>query len=155
MKINFPDYVNSLGTERYRAIIIHHSSYRELEKFARSAEKKLGGYNFNLLEYFKKHPEIQVDEFDVEELETLLIRISKGKQIIYINQSNFLLDTWSNKEKETFYGLIDKTWSSYVQGKEAILVFFIQTYEDLMGINIKDTKSNSRIHTLSSFINIE
>ncbi len=57
MKINFSEYIKYLGTERFRAIIIHNSSYRELKKFSKSAERKLGGYYFDLLYHFKNHPE--------------------------------------------------------------------------------------------------
>ncbi len=98
---------------------------------------------------------IPVDEFDVEELENLLIEFSKGKSVVYVDRVNFLLDTWSMNQKEAFYGLIDKTWNSYFSGKEPILAFFIQTYEDLLHLKINDTKNDSRIHPLSSFKNIE
>ena len=151
MKNDFGKYIESLGTQKYRSIIIHHNSFSAMEQFAQSAAKKYGGKYYDLLGYFKDNPKIVVDVFDVEELEILLKRLSRGHYFLCIDKINFLLDTWSGDEKTAFYGLIKNVWNSFYKDTEATLVFFIQTFDELEQQKISDSSGNSRIHLLSSF----
>jgi len=151
MKKDFGKYINFLGTQKYRSIIIHHNSFSAMEQFAQSAAKKYGGNYCDLLDYFKDKPKIAVDVFDVEELEILLKRLSRGHYFLCIDKINFLLDTWSGDEKTAFYGLIENVWNSFYKGTEATLVFFIHTFDELKQQKITDSSGNSRIHLLSSF----
>ena len=151
MKKDFGKYIESLGTEKYRSIIIHHNSFSAMEQFAKSAAKKYGGQYCDLLGYFKDHPEISIDVFDVEELEILLKKLSAVHSFLCIDKINFLLDTWSGDEKTSFYGFIRNVWNSFYKDTQATLVFFIYTYEELKQPKITDSSGNSRIHLLSSF----
>jgi len=151
MKKDFGKYIESLGTQKYRSIIIHHNSLSAMEQFAQFAANKHGGKYIDLLDYFKDNPEFSVDVFDVEELEILLKRLSYGHSFLCIDKINFLLDTWSRDEKTAFYGLIKNVWNSFYKDTEATLIFFIHTFDELEQQKITDSSSNSRIHLLSSF----
>ncbi|MFC1533225.1 hypothetical protein ACFL7M_07670 [Thermodesulfobacteriota bacterium] len=151
MKKDFGKHIESLGTEKYRSIIIHHDSFSAMKYFAQSATDKYGGKYWDLLDYFKDNPEISVDVFDVEELEILMKKLSSGHPFLCIDKINFLLDTWSRDEKTSFYGLIRNVWNSFYKDSQATLVFFIHTFEELEQQKITDSSGNSRIHLLSSF----
>lgn len=155
MKQDFGEYIKSLGTEKFRSIIVHHDSFRALEQFAQSAVEKCGGRYCDLLAYFKDNSDISVDVFDVLKLEILLKNVSFGQPFLYVDKVNFLLDTWSGKEKTSFYGLIKNVWNSFYQDTKATLIFFIQTYDELEQLNIVDSHDKSRVHSLSSFKAIE
>lgn len=151
MKKDFGEYIKSLGTQKYRSIIIHHNSFSAMEQFAQSAANKYGGEYIDLLGYFKDNSQIAIDVFDVEELEILLKRLSLGNPFLCIDKINFLIDTWSGGEKTVFYGLIRNVWNSFYKHTKATLVFFIHTFDELEQQKIADSSGNSRIHLLSSF----
>ena len=116
-----------------------------------AAAKKYGGGYCDLLTHFKNNPDIHVDAFDVEDLSDLLKALCAGKNFLCVDKINFLLDTWSNNEKNAFYSLIRNGWNSFFPHTRATLVFFIQSYDEIKEQHIKDTHERSRIRLLSYF----
>ena len=142
---DFGEYIKSLGTEKFRSIVVHHGSYKTLGKFAKAAAEKLSGQYFDVMDYFENNPEMAIDTFDVEELTILLKEFSAGQTFLYIDKINFLLDSWLKSDKNAFYGLIKNGWNSYYRDTNATLVFFIQTYDEL-----KQQKSQILVITAAS-----
>ena len=153
MKIDFGKYLEFLGTEKYRSIVIHNISSKSLSQFAQQAAVKYNGVYFDLLYHFRNHKKLakQVDVFGVAELVALLTKKSKDQSLVVVDKTDFLLDTWQKKEKNAFYRLIKNQWNSFLKGREAIIVFCLLTNDDLEDLKIFDTKKNSRVHQLSNF----
>ena len=150
--------VDSLGRERYRSIIIHAPPEMgpRCSNFGKRLAERSGGQYVDLLDYFIQHPELseQIDRYGLERLTTLIMDIFNGEPLLVIDRADFLLDTWRKKERMAFYRLIEKQWDSYMRGREAILVFGLQTSVEIEALSDSRSWAGERIFSLSDLDDI-
>ena len=129
MKIDFSQYLDLLGKEKFRSIIIYSDSYDALSQFALKAVRKYNGKLLDILDYFKKNKELasKLDIFDIEKLISLLKEVSATESFLFIYKIDFILDTWHKKEKDAFYRMIRNQWNSFFDDMKATLIFLSET----------------------------
>lgn len=153
MILNIEQYIQSLRSERYRSVIIHHNDQAALRKFFMDSADKVNGLYLDLLKHFIDNSELSktLDSFSVTNLKGLLEKISKGYPVVFISDVNFLIDTWGNQEKNDFITFIAKQWNSFYPTNAATLVFGLQTDHWFLQVELFDNKGNSKIHKLNDF----
>ena len=156
MKIDFSQYLDLLGKEKFRSIIIYSDSYDALSQFALKAVSKYNGKLLNILDYFKNNKELasELDIFDIEKLIRLLKEISTTESFLFIYKIDFILDTWQKKEKDAFYRMVRNQWNSFFADMKATLIFLLHTSDEINDIEILDSSGKPRIHSLSDFKSI-
>ncbi len=146
-------FIQSLGSEKYRSIIIHASPNKSavLSEFAQNLSKAANGDYLDLLDYFYDHADLasKIDQFNPEKLKNLLIEKSSGVNLLVIDRMDFLLDSWRKEERQAFYRMVKRQWNSFLEDYRAILVFCLQTSTELSNLTITDTQGNTRILALS------
>jgi hypothetical protein len=153
MGVDLLNYINVLGQEKFRAIILHAppAKSQELSKFAGRLLYHKGGSAIDLLIYFQEDPQLAsgIDRFGPEQLKTLLIEQSKGKDLLVIDRPDFLLDTWRKEERLAFYRMVKQQWNSFLENTRATLVFCLQSSLEIEDLNITDTRGRSRVLALA------
>lgn len=153
MKRDFGLYLDYLGKERFRAVIIHNDKISTLSQFARKAAETFKGKYIDLLEHFKTNAELAktIDVFSLEKLVDFLEKESKDQSFLIIDKIDFLLDTWQKTEGVAFYRMIRNQWDSYKNSMKSILIFSMHSSEETADLKIRDSQDNARIHPLSNF----
>ena len=109
------------------------------------------GAALDLLAYFQDNPELAtaIDRFGPEQLRTLLVEQSPGKNLLIVDRMDFLLDTWRKEERQAFYRMVTQQWNSFLDNTRATLVFCLQSSSELEDLRITDTRGCSRVLALS------
>jgi hypothetical protein len=158
MGLNLLNYLEFLGQEKFRAIILHAPPDKspELSKYANRLLSNKGGAGLDLLAYFQENPQLasDIDRFGTEQLKTLLVEHSKGKDLLVIDRLDFLLDTWRKEERMAFYRMIKQQWNSFLENTRATLVFCLHSSPEIHELKISDTRDHSRVLALSELIAI-
>ena len=153
--MEFPKYINHLGQEKFRSVIIHAppEQAKVLSQFASHIPAYTGGSYLDMLKLFSNDPELcaRVDRFNPESLKVLLQDYSAGKPVLVVDRLDFLLDTWRKRERQAFYRMISKQWNSFIPTMGATLVFCLQSSTELTSQRITDSHGKTRIHHLSAF----
>ena len=157
MKKDFGLYLEYLGRERFRSIIIHNDKLGSLSQFAVMSAKAFKGKYINLIEYFKNHSELaqSIDTFSFQDLFILLQNESQGESLLIVDNANFLLDTWQRNKREAFHRMVKNQWDSYKDSMKTILVFCLHSSEEIVNLKTLDSQGNERINPLSSFKSID
>ena len=146
-------YIKSLGSEKYRSIIIHASPDKSavLSGFAHDLSRASDGELLDLLNYFYDHADLasEIDQFTPEKLKNLLIEKSSSIDLLIVDRMDFLLDTWRKEEHRAFYRMIKHQWNSFLEDYRATLVFCLQTSTEIRNLTITDTHGNTRVLSLS------
>lgn len=153
MKIDFSQYLDLLGKEKFRSIIIYSDSYDALGQFALKAVRKYNAKLLDILDYFKKNKELasKLDIFDIEKLIILMKEVSATESFLLIHKIDFILDSWQKKEIDAFHRMIRNQWNSFFDDMKATLIFFLHTSDEITDIEILDSYGKTRIHFLSDF----
>ncbi|HLO18440.1 MAG TPA: hypothetical protein VK206_26645 [Anaerolineales bacterium] len=151
-------YLEYLDQMRYRAIILHTSPEKgnAATRFAQSLCRKANGKYLDLLGLFIHEDELRekIDSFNPEKFRALLIEQSKGVDLLCVDRSDFLLDTWRREERKNFYHMIKDQWDAYKDGTTARLIVILQTSSELEQQKIMDSQDQSRVLRLSDFNDI-
>ena len=146
-------YIKSLGSEKYRSIIIHASPDKSavLSEFASNLARATEGEFVDLLNYFYDHADLasKIDQFNPEKLKNLLKEKSSGTDLLIVDHLDFLLDTWRKEERRAFFRMIKRQWNSFLEEYRATLVFCLQTTTEIRNLTIIDTHGNTRVLSLS------
>jgi len=158
MGVNLLDYLELLGQEKFRAIILHAPPEKssELSSFAIRLMSHRDSTYLDLLQYFQEKIELasEIDRFGPEQLKLLLVERSSGKDLLVIDRLDFLLDTWRKEERQAFYRMVKQQWNSFLEKTSATLVFCLQSSSEIEDLNIKDARGHSRVLALSEFKDI-
>ena len=153
MGLNLLDYLELLGQEKFRAIILHAPPNKspELSKLARKLLNHKNSVFLDLMEYFQHNIEVSsaIDRFGLEQLKVLLIEQSRGKDLLVIDRMDFLLDTWRKEDRLAFYRMIKQQWNSFQDSTRATLVFCLQSSLEISDLLIIDTRGRSCVLALS------
>lgn len=155
MGIDIIDYLDYLGQERYRAVIIHTIPEKStaLTAFSLKLCEKASGKYLDLLDMFISDDNLntQIDNFDPEEFRNLLIKESSSETLLVVDRVDFLLDTWRKMERKQFFRLMENQWDSFKENMKAKLIINMQTTQEIGSIKINDSQGESRIFKLSNF----
>ncbi len=151
MKIE--DFYNSLKDQRYLSIIIHSKPNSGLSEFARKASGLLNAKYFDLYEYFLNKPELSedIDGFSEESLMDLLHKKSKDVKLLFVDNIDFLLDTWTKEEMKSFLNRFNNQWDTWKSSNRAGLFVFMETDEILKNTELKFQNGENKIYKLSEF----
>lgn len=153
MGVDLLDYLNLLGQEKFRAIILHAPPAKspELSNYANRLLSHKRGAGLDLLAYFQEDPQLasDIDRFGPEQLKGLLVESSKGKDLLVIDRLDFLMDTWRKDERLAFYRMVKQQWNSFLENTRATLVFCLQSSSEIEDLNITDTRDRSRVLALA------
>lgn len=146
-------FIKSLGSEKYRAIVIHASPQKSafLTEYAIKLSKATGGEYLDLLEFFYDHSDLasNIDQLSPEKFKYFLMEKTNRIDLLIINRMDFLLDTWRKEERRAFYRMIKHQWNSFLEDYRATLVFCLQTSTEIRNLEITDTHGNTRVLSLS------
>jgi hypothetical protein len=155
MGIDIHDYLTKLGQEKFRSIIIHAKPQSEtpLRQYAYQIHNKIGGGYFDALEYFIADQQLasEIDRFNPDQFKALLQDKSQGHKIFIVDRADFLLDTWRKTERQAFYRMIQMQWNSFLEDMGAVLIFCLQTTDEIEALKINDSHGVSRVHRLEAF----
>ena len=153
MGVNLLEYLELLGQEKFRAIILHAPPEKspELSKFADKLMKHKNIAALDLLADFQNDPLLSsdIDRFGPEQLRTLLVEQSGKKNLLIVDRLDFLLDTWRKEERQAFYRMVKQQWNSFLENTRTTLVFCLQSSSELENLRITDTRGRSRVLALS------
>lgn len=153
MGIDLLDYLELLGQEKFRAIILHAPPDKSLElsKFVSRILSHKDGADLDILAFFQADPQLasDIDRFGPEQLKALLVDMSRGKDLLVIDHLDFLLDTWRKDERLAFYRMVKQQWNSFLENTRATLVFCLQSSSEVEDLNITDTRGHSRVLALA------
>lgn len=153
MGVDLLDYLDVLGREKFRTIILHTPPDKSLElsKFTSRLLRHKGGEAFDLLAFFQKDPTLasNIDRFGPEQFKVMLVKQSEGKELLVIDRLDFLLDTWRKEERLAFYRMVKQQWNSFLESTRATLVFCLQSSSEIHDLNITDTRGHSRVLALA------
>jgi hypothetical protein len=153
MIIDFSDYLEYLGSQKFRSIIICSENPSSLSKFVKKASKRYKGKYIDLLELFRDSEDLSknIDIFGVEDLLSMLLVESNGQSFLIIDRIDFLLDTWQKEAKVAFFRMVENQWNSFQESMKAILIFCLHSPDGAEDLKILDSQGKSRIHMLSNF----
>lgn len=158
MAIDVFSYLQELEQERYRAVIIHAlpAMGQTLTAFCQKFSAYLGGKYMDLLDFFIQSPHLSesIDRFNPDKLRELLIQQGQNTSLLVVDRVDFLVDTWRKTERQNFYRLVANQWDGYKEGMKARLVFCLQTSSEIEGLNIQDSRAQSRILRFGDFNDI-
>jgi hypothetical protein len=158
MSIDVYAYLDQIGQQRYRAVILHTSPDKSsmLTQYSRKLCEKTNGKYIDLLAWFINNPNYshELSSFSPEKFRDFLIEQGRGISLLNIDRVDFLLDTWRKKQMNDFYRLIENQWDGYKDTMKAKLIINLQTSSELEALTILDSQGNSRIRELSEFSDI-
>jgi len=155
MPFDIFEYFTHLDQERFRAVIFHAKPKKgpAITQFAKRACEQADGKYLDLLDYFMNDQALsaKIDRFGPENFRSLLIELSKGTNLLFVDKSDFVLDTWRRRERQDFFRMVTNQWDGYREGMKAKILIALQTSQEIMSLRILDSQGQSRVLQLSDF----
>ena len=100
--------------EQYRTVMILGPANCGKTRFAKLLAEKINAKYIDLLEIFVDDENLSksIDTFDVFSLKKYLLKLATEEPVIIVDNIDFLVNTWSDREKGEFLNLIDKLRSN-------------------------------------------
>ena len=158
MSLDVFAYLEQLSHERYRTMILHAAPDKglALTRFVQRIAERNGGKYFDLLEYFVQSAQLssRIDSYRLENLKDLLIDQSRGARLLILDRPDFLLDTWTPPERQSFFRLLANQWDGFRDTTRSILLIAMQTSIEMQQVSLLDAQGQSRIFQLDDFNDI-
>lgn len=144
-------YLDSLRNEKFRSVIIYHTSQAELNSFLKKLAEKISAKHINLLSLFNEDQELcsQLDRYSVSDLNQLIQKHTINEEQTVITDIGFLWDTWDTEERKIFISFVRNQWNSYYKETHSGLIFGLPEESILKENIINDNKGESRILSLN------
>lgn len=143
------------ATEQYRTLMVMGPANCGKTKFAKLVAEKLGNAKYvDMLQLFVNDEELSksVDTFEVSRLKKYLLALKADEPVIIIDNIDFIVNTWSEREKGEFLNFVDKLRNNETK---KTFVFFIQE-EDVFGSKlIINSRKENRILRFNRLANIK
>lgn len=149
--IDLKELINRQKSERYRSLLILAEPFQNKAQKAQRLARKIDGQYFNMLRYFENSVELctRIDRFRLNDLEELLLTHSFSKEIVVVDELDFLLDTWADRKREGFVNLLMARRLDTFERGANLFVFFALDDPHLRQNEIKNTRNDARIRKLS------
>ena len=155
MPLDAFEYFNHLDQERFRAVILHATPEKgpSVTRFAQRACEQADGKYLDLLDLFVNDQTLsaKIDRFGPDNFRSLLIELSKGTDLLFVDQADFVLDTWRRRERQRFFRMITNQWDGYREGMATKILISLQTSQEVNSLQILDSQGQSRVLQLSDF----
>jgi adenosyl cobinamide kinase/adenosyl cobinamide phosphate guanylyltransferase len=140
--------------EQYRAVLVLGSPNSGKTKFAKLLAEKSKAKYIDLLDVFlnNKNMSDNIDTFGVSSLKKYLLNLPADEAIIIVDNVDFLLNTWSDREKGEFLNIVEKLRSNETK---KTFCFFAQISRTLSSKQIYNSQNNSRILTMNHIAHIK
>lgn len=144
-------YLDSLRNEKFRSIIIYHTSQAELNSFLKKLAEKISAKHIDLLSLFTEDQELcnQLDRYSVSDLNQLIQKHTINEEQTVITDIGFIWDTWDTEERKAFISLVRNQWNSYYKETHSGLIFGLPEESMLKENTINDNKGENRILSLN------
>jgi cytidylate kinase len=142
--IDLIQLINFQTKEQYRAVMILGPANCGKTRFAKLLAEKINAKYIDLLETFAEDENLSksIDTFDVFCLKKYLLKLEAEATVIIIDNIDFLVNTWSEREKGEFLNLIDKLRSNETK---KTFCFFVQKEDIFDSKYILNSRKESRI----------
>ena len=155
MPFDIFEYFSHLEQERFRAVILHAKPEKgsAVTQFSQQACEQADGKYLDLLDYFINDEALsaKIDRFGPDNFRNLLLEISKGSNLLFVDKVDFLLDTWRRRERQHFFRMISNQWDGYRDGMATKIIITLQTSQEIKSLRILDSQGQSRVLQLSDF----
>jgi len=146
--------INFQTREQYRAIMILGPADCGKTRYAKLLAQKIKAKYFDMLEIFVDDEDLSksIDTFDVSRFKEYLLNLVVNEAVIIIDNMDFLLNTWSEREKSEFFNLVEKLRSN--ETKKAFC-FFVQEEDIFNSKPILNSRNENRIIHFSQIASIK
>jgi len=140
--------------EQYRTILILGLPNSGKTKFAKLLTQKTKAKYIDLLDVFlnNKNMSENIDTFDVSSFKKYLLSLPASEDVIIVDNIDFLLNTWSDRQKGEFLNLVEKL-RSIESGKTFCI--FAQDSKSLVSKQIYNSQNTSRVLTMNHIAHIK
>jgi len=152
--IDLIQLINFQTKEQYRALMILGPANCGKTRFAKLLAEKTNAKYIDLLETFVGDENLSksIDTFDVFSLKKYLLKLEAEEPVIIMDNIDFLVNTWSEREKGEFLNLIDKLRSNETR---KTFCFFVQEEDIFDSKRILNSRNESRIIHLNQIAYIK
>jgi predicted AAA+ superfamily ATPase len=152
--IDLPALIDFQAKEQYKAIMILGPANSGKTKFAKLLAQKIKAKYLDLLDIFSNDEGLSktVDTFDVSHLKKYLLNLTIDEAVVIADDIDFLINTWSDREKGEFLNLVDKLRSNETK---KTFCFFVQEEDILDSKSIFNSRNESRIIHLNQVAHIK
>lgn len=150
--MNFHEYLNRQQNEDRRAFIIHYPARSGKTRFARRiCETRQDACLLDLLVYFLDHPQLPpIQQCGVDALQGLLLGLDVPQSVVVVDNSDFLLNTWSAEEKRRLFNWLRVQLRSPAVTQKTF-IFVIQTDDIIAAADLRNSYHESRVLALHEF----
>jgi len=144
-------YLDSLRNEKFRSVILYHSSQAEMDLFLKKLSEMINARLIELSILFKDSKDLcsQLDRFNISDLKQLIQKHAVNEEIAIITGMGFLWDTWDTDDRKNLLNLVRNQWNSYYTETHAGLVFGLPEDAIVTESNIIDNKGENRVLSLN------
>lgn len=152
--IDLVQLINFQTKEQYRTLMILGPADCGKTRFAKLLAEKIRAKYIDLLETFVDDENLSksIDTFDVFSLKKYLLKLAAEEPVIVVDNIDFLVNTWSDREKGEFLNLIDKLRSNETK---KTFCFFMQEEDIFDSKRILNSRNESRIIHLNQIAYIK
>jgi len=152
--IDLAQLINFQTKEQYRAVMILGLANSGKTRFAKLLAEKINAKYVDLLETFIEDENLSksIDTFDVFCLKKYLLKLKTKEPVIIVDNIDFLVNTWSEREKGEFLNLVDKLRSNET---EKTFCFFVQQEDIFDSKLIINSRNEGRVIHLNQIAHIK
>lgn len=140
--------------EQYRAIMILGPVNSGKTKLANLLAQKVKATYLDLLDTFARDESLakSIDTFDVSNFKKYLLGLATSKAVVIVDNIDFLINTWSDREKGELLNFVEKLRSNETK---RVFCLFVQEEEIFRSKSILNSRNESRIIHLSQVAHIK
>jgi len=146
--------INFQTKEQYRSVMILGPADCGKTRFAKLLAERIRAKYIDLLETFADNEDLSkaIDTFNMSSLKKYLLKLAAEESVIIIDNVDFLVNTWSEREKGEFLNLIDKLRSNETK---KTFCFFVQEEGIFDSKRILNSRNENRIIHLNQIAHIK
>lgn len=150
--MNFSAYLDQQKNEDTRAFVVHAPAGGGKTAFARAVRaRRTDVYLLDLQKHFVTHPDLHaIKTFGSAALQTLLLNWAEEHAVIFVDNWDFLWNTWRDEECAQFLHWIGVQLRSPSVSPKTF-VFFLQTDDKLKAAKTPNTRKHQFVRPLSDF----
>lgn len=146
--------INFQTTEQYKTLMIMGPANSGKTQFAKLLALKLRAKYLDMLELFVDSEDLSksIETLEVSRLKKYLLALRVEESIIIIDNMDFIVNTWSEREKGEFLNLVDKLRSNETK---KTFVFFLQEDDIFVSKRFLNSRKENRILLLDQIADIK
>ena len=152
--VDVAELISFQGKEQYKALMVQGPAASGKSILAKRLARKTKAKYIDLLQVFIDDENLSksIDTFDVSSFKKYLLNLGTNEAVIIVDNIDFLVNTWSEREKGEFLNLIEKLRSNETR---KVFCFFAQEEEIFYSKSILNSRNESRIIHLRQVAHIK